>query len=249
MSTNPLSQISIWEGSLILVNREHAVRESTPGSLVPVGGQPGILLCSQAAAQLEALMAELGGWRDIVPVSGWRSFEEQQSIWDDTLAESGPEFTQKYVALPGHSEHQTGLAIDLALRQDSIDFICPEFPYSGICQEFRNRAAHFGFIERYPAGKESITGIGHEPWHFRYVGTPHANIMTKNHLTLEEYIAFTKQFPHGRNSYTTRVCRSAASVSYCPANTKSVQIPKLDTQKPYHISGNNVDGYIITEWR
>lgn len=234
---------------MILVNREHGVREPTLAPLVPVGGQPGILLCSQAAAQLEALMAELGGWQDIVPVSGWRSFEEQQRIWDETLAESGPEFTRKYVAFPGHSEHQTGLAIDLALKQDSIDFICPEFPYAGICQEFRNRAAQFGFIERYPAGKESITGIGHEPWHFRYVGIPHAKLMSEEHLTLEEYIAFTKQFPHGSKPCTARVGGAAASVSYYAANAGANRFPELPMQKPYHISGNNVDGYIITEWR
>lgn len=249
MSINSLLQIPVWDGPLILVNREYGVRESSPEPLVPVGGQPDILLCRRAAVQLEALMAELGGWQDIVPVSGWRSFEEQQRIWDETLAESGLEFTRKYVALPGHSEHQTGLAIDLALRQETIDFICPEFPYAGICQKFRDRAAQFGFIERYPAGKESVTGIGHEPWHFRYVGIPHAKIMEKEQLTLEEYIAFTKQFPHGSKPYTTRVGASAVSVSYCPADAGIDQIAGVGTRKPCHISGNNVDGYILTEWR
>lgn len=249
MSANPLLQISPWEGPLILVNREHAIRKSTPEPLVPVGGQPDVLLCRQAAAQLESLMAKLGGWRDIVPVSGWRSFAEQQSIWDNTLAESGPEFTHKYVAFPGHSEHQTGLAIDLALRQNFIDFICPEFPYTGICQKFRERAPQFGFIERYPAGKESITGIGHEPWHFRYVGTPHAEIMKKEQLTLEEYVLFIKQFPYGQSSYIVHTGKTTALISFCPTDTETVRLPELTAKNPHYISGNNVDGYIITEWR
>ena len=87
------------------------------------------------------------------------------------MRESGRKFTETYVAVPGHSEHETGLAIDLGLKQDVIDFIRPEFPYEGICQRFRQLAPKYGFIERYPKGKEEVTGIGQEPWHFRYVIT------------------------------------------------------------------------------
>ncbi|MFR1232947.1 MAG: D-alanyl-D-alanine carboxypeptidase family protein [Evtepia gabavorous] len=79
-------------------------------------------------------MAAIGGWKEIVPVSGWRALEEQQAIWEDSLAENGLPFTQTYVAYPGHSEHQTGLAIDLGRRSASIDFIRPDFPYTGLCQ-------------------------------------------------------------------------------------------------------------------
>ena len=96
----------------------------------------------------------IGGWNHIAPVSGWRSQEEQQSIWNESTEENGADFTAKYVAQPGHSEHQTGLAIDLGLRREKLDFIRPSFPYSGICEIFRQKAARYGFIERYPAGKE-----------------------------------------------------------------------------------------------
>ena len=61
-------------------------------------------------------------------------------------------------------------------------------PYEGICQRFRELAPLYGFIERYPANKEAVTGIAHEPWHFRYVGRPHAQRMTDLGLTLEEYL-------------------------------------------------------------
>lgn len=64
----------------------------------------------------------------------------------------------------------------------------PAFPYEGVCQMFRERAAEFGFVERYPAGKEPITGIAHEPWHFRYVSPPHARAMVRRGLVLEEYL-------------------------------------------------------------
>ena len=111
------------------------------------------------------------------------------TIYTDSLRENGPEFTAKFVAMPGHSEHLTGLAIDLGLRQPKIDFIRPAFPYEGICQKFRELAPAYGFIERYPKGKEHITGIAHEPWHFRYVGTPYSETMAFKGMTLEEYLA------------------------------------------------------------
>ena len=171
---------------LILVNAQHACPEGLP-DLVPVGGSP-VLLDRQAAQALEALMGPLDGWRSIVPVSGWRSFLQHEAIYAGSLAVNGLVFTQKYVAFPGHSEHQTGLAIDLGLRGPELDFIRPAFPNTGICQRFRERAAGFGFVERYPAGKEPITGIAHEPWHFRYVGPSHARAMVRQGLTLEEYL-------------------------------------------------------------
>lgn len=103
-------------------------------------------------------------------------------------------FTKKFVALPYCSEHQTGLAMDLGLNKEEIDFICPDFPYEGICQEFREAAPSYGFVERYIKGKEKITGISAEPWHFRYVGTPHAKIMEEHGWVLEEYLSFLRTF-------------------------------------------------------
>ena len=175
---------------LILVNRQHALPEGAAAELVPVHGDyPDILLDAEAARQLDRLMDELDGWSAILPVSGWRSMEEQAALYFDSLRENGREFTEKYVAFPGCSEHQTGLAIDLGLRQRSVDFIRPAFPDEGICHEFRQRAAAYGFIERYPAGKESVTGIAHEPWHFRYVGVPQAEEIVGRGLALEEYLS------------------------------------------------------------
>ena len=105
--------------------------------------------------------------------------------------------TRKFVAYPGCSEHQTGLAIDLGANLPEIDFICPEFPDTGIFGKFREKAADFGFIERYPKGKEAVTGIGAEPWHFRYVGVPHAAVMKAGGLVLEEYAEERNAFGGG----------------------------------------------------
>ncbi|MCI9552329.1 MAG: M15 family metallopeptidase [Acutalibacter sp.] len=175
---------------LILVNRQYPYTIHVRRDLAPVlPAFPHILLEREAAHALSRLMEELDGWAHIVPVSGWRSFAQQQRIYLDSLRDNGREFTKQFVALPGHSEHQTGLAIDLGLRGENVDFIRPNFPYEGICQRFRELAPAYGFIERYPAGKERVTGISHEPWHFRYVGIPHGEHITRQGLCLEEYLA------------------------------------------------------------
>jgi len=239
---------AIHRGNLILVNAQYACRQPEPPHLTDVCTFPEHRLDCRAAVLLGELMAQIHGWDSIVPVSAWRSIEEQQQIWDDSVAENGIEFTEKFVAVPGHSEHQTGLAIDLALSQENIDFICPEFPYTGICQTFRDHAASYGFIERYPSGKEAVTGIGHEPWHFRYTGTPHALIMSENDMTLEEYTVFIKDYPHGKYPFHYHRHGLDVFVSYLAARPGQMTVTET-CHEPYTISGNNTDGFIITEWR
>lgn len=239
-----LDRDAVHRGTLILVNELYGVTYDAPEELVTVEGK--VKLERQAAALLEELMQEIGGWNSIAPVSGWRSMRQQQDIWDSCMEENGPEYTRTYVAVPGHSEHQTGLAIDLGLRQEHIDFICPEFPDVGICGQFKQRAADCGFILRYPAGKENVTGIGCEPWHFRYVGIPHAQIMAENRQTLEEYTEYIKQFDSPLHPYCVRIKGHAVYVSYIPAGSEQTIIEVNETA-PYRISGNNVDGFVLTQ--
>lgn len=244
-----IDQKNVHIGNLILVNRDYEYhRQRSDLSAITGDSAAEILLDSRAGIMLNRLMGEIQGWEYIVPVSGWRSLEEQQKIWEDSLAENGQEFTEKYVAVPGHSEHQTGLAIDLGLKQPEIDFIRPDFPYDGICRIFRERAVEYGFVERYPADKEQITNIGHEPWHFRYVGAPHAAVMAGKGMVLEEYIEFLRGYCHGEKPYAIRTDRGEILVSYVKAEHELTEV-KIDDTYPYAISGNNADGFIITEWR
>ena len=149
-----------------------------------------------------------------------------------------------YVACPGCSEHQTGLAIDLGLNQGEIDFIRPAFPYEGLCQTFRQTMAQYGWVQRYPAGKEAITGIGHEPWHFRYVGQPHAALMAERDLTLEEYIAWIRAFPYESRRYR----HGNVTLSFLPAAPQGPTVVDLPEEGRCTLSGNNVDGFLLTEW-
>ena len=234
----------IYSGSLILVNAEHPLRDGRRPPLAPSAPGSSVLLETRASAMLTGALERLGAVGEIVPVSGWRSRAEQQQIWDGSMAENGEDFTRKYVALPGCSEHQTGLAIDLALRAEEIDFIRPAFPYDGVCGQFRALAADYGFIERYEAGKERVTGIAAEPWHFRYVGRPHARLMRERGLCLEEYVELLRAFHYPGRLLEARGEAYEAEIGFAGARD-SFALPDA----PYQVSGNNVDGYIYTLWR
>ena len=122
----------------------------------------------------------------IVIDNGYRSYDYQTLIFDRISEEKGLDYAFSYVALPGTSEHQSGLAIDVAyykdgVFRDSIDEESKEYMW------MINNAHKYGFILRYPKGKEEITGYSFEPWHFRYVGVDLAQELHDNNLTLEEY--------------------------------------------------------------
>ncbi|MDY3014747.1 MAG: D-alanyl-D-alanine carboxypeptidase family protein [Evtepia sp.] len=239
-----------FSGPLILVNPAYPYRSPAPVSLTPVPEEPSsVLLAREAAQALNDFIASLGGWASFIPVSGWRSQQEQQTIWDDSLRDNGLAFTQTYVALPGHSEHQTGLAIDLGYGQEPVDFIRPAFPYAGICQAFRETMARYGFIQRYPSEKETITGIGHEPWHFRYVGTPHAQRIQEMGITLEEYLDWIRAYPWEVRPYEGVAEGQLFRISFRPAASDGPTVILPHPGWSCTVSGNNIDGFLITEWR
>lgn len=242
MNSIELNERDIFSGNLILVNPDHPMQGDTKIDLISVNNSE-VQLQREPAIELDRLMRKLNGWSDITPVSGFRSLAEQQKIWNDCLKESGIEFTQKFVAIPGHSEHQTGLAIDLGKKQKYIDFVRPEFPDDGVCGKCKSDAAQYGFILRYPQGKELITQISHEPWHLRYVGTPHAEIILKNGFVLEEYIDFLMQFKYPNKPLIYQSTKGAFEISYLKSGNYSLEI-----NEPFCVSGNNSDGFIITKW-
>ena len=250
MRTLNFDALNIYSGNLILVNKEHPIttrNNKYAASLVSVDSSyPKVLLDYIAAKELSQIINYLNANNEIIPVSGFRTLSEQKQIYSDSVYENGAEFTEKYVALPGRSEHQTGLAIDLAENNGDYDFIRPHFPYSGICMQFRKKAIHYGFIERYPKGKEEITGIAHEPWHFRYVGYPHSEIMSMKNLTLEEYIKYLRNFSYKGKHLKFFNYEYTYEIFYISLSGIQKYTLSLPANTPYQISGNNIDGYIIT---
>lgn len=119
----------------------------------------------------------------IVAASAYRDYEYQKELYDYYVKEKGIDYASKCSAPPGHSEHQTGLAVDV--MGSNLDY--DEFESSMEFPWMKENAHKYGFILRYPKGKEEITGFKYEPWHYRYVGVEAATYLYTNHLTLEEY--------------------------------------------------------------
>ena len=123
--------------------------------------------------------------------STYRTVKRQQEIWDEFEKEKGLEYTQKYVAVPGTSEHHTGLAIDIMIIKDGKEIYDNDemTAEKEIFSQIHAKLSKYGFILRYPEGKEDITGYGAEVWHFRYIDSPEIakEIMAKG-ITLEEYL-------------------------------------------------------------
>ena len=119
--------------------------------------------------------------------SGYRSYSQQETIYNNYISWYGKEEADTFSARPGHSEHQTGLAIDVNTIDDSFAGT-PEAIW------LENHAHEYGFIIRYPKGKESITGYQYEPWHIRYLGVEKATEVYKSGLTLEEYLGIDSYY-------------------------------------------------------
>ena len=121
--------------------------------------------------------------------SAYREITDQQRIWDEYLNKYGEDYCNKYVALPGYSEHHTGLCLDIVPKINGKYLIDNKelFNQEKLYQQIYKYLNESGFILRYPKDKESITGYSYEPWHIRYVGKFIANVINSNNLTLEEY--------------------------------------------------------------
>lgn len=241
----------VGSGPLVLVNQSHPLeREPDTTSLLPPDDRrPHILLDARAGTVLNRFLSDLGCTGEIVPVSGYRSRGEQEAIFSDSLRDNGEAFTRSYVALPGCSEHQTGLAIDLGENRPDLDFIRPQFPDTGVFRTFRRRASEYGFILRYPEDKTSLTGIQYEPWHFRYVGWPHARLMEREGLVLEEYHRLLEDYPEcGPHLHFQEQGRSFEVYTVSRDNLEDLP-SRLPKNTLCQWSGNNGSGVVVTIWR
>ncbi len=163
---------------ILIANKTYSLPESyNPGGLLPE--------CEEAFALMKKDAARLG--LNIYISSGFRSYASQKSIYNRYVSRDGKALADTYSARPGHSEHQTGLSIDLNTITQSF----------GRTKEGKWVAANchkYGFIIRYPEGKSHITGYCFEPWHLRYVGVDTATAIAQSGLCLEEYYGITSQY-------------------------------------------------------
>ena len=150
---------------------------------LPADYAPGVDATAEAAFNEMAQAAAAEGL-NIYISSSFRSYEYQDRIYNNYVARDGQAAADTYSARPGHSEHQTGLAFDLNTIDDSFA-ATPEAAWVA------KHAHEYGFIIRYPADKESITGYKYEPWHIRYLGVETATDVYESGLCLEEYLDIT----------------------------------------------------------
>lgn len=145
------------------------------------------LMRQEAAIALEKMFAEAkASGIELYAVSGYRSYERQRVIFDAEVKKSGEEKAAQVVAVPGNSEHQSGLAMDISAKSANLS-LTESFGETTEGKWLAANAHKYGFILRYPKGKESITGYQYEPWHFRYVGVHAAQTIFEKNITLEEY--------------------------------------------------------------
>lgn len=196
---NKLPEGRLTDWNLVLVNRTHPVENTSPNLVTLANGYQ---VLDQIEEPVEALInAALADGIELKFVSAYRSVEEQQAVVDSVInqniASGMSEEDAKTTAMsvltePGYSEHHTGLAIDLVdtayYQNHTSDLLVEGYSETASAKWLAENAPKYGFILRYPKGKESETDINFEPWHYRYVGIEHATYMTQNNLTLETYI-------------------------------------------------------------
>jgi len=185
----------IDSGYLILVNKEHALdMEYKPDDLSSIKyyaeDRPSESRYMRAAAAdaFHSLVEEAKRQGiELVMTTAYRSYEFQSSLYSNYVAEVGQAAADTFSAEPGKSEHQTGLAADVS--SPSVNYqLTTKFADTAEGKWLSENAHLFGFVIRFPDGKEGITGYQYEPWHIRYVGLAAAEYMYNSGVTLEEYL-------------------------------------------------------------
>lgn len=174
---------------LVLVNKNNKLLQNfIPKNLETIDikySNEGKMLKKVAKEAFEKLSSDaLKLGYKIVAVSAYRDFSYQENLFNYYVEKYGEDYALNCSAKAGHSEHQTGLAVDVMGSNNSYD----DFELSDEFEWMINNAHKYGFILRYPKNKEKITGFKYEPWHYRYVGVEVAKIIYENKITLEEYL-------------------------------------------------------------
>lgn len=192
------------DGFLILVNREHTIDgEYVPSNLVDIRASRSDRterMVETAEMALQALYIEMraAGYTDVSVTSGYRSYDKQEYLYNlyteremgaGISREAAQKIVDTYSARPGTSEHQTGLCVDMHNLGSASQAFANKEAYKWLIEN----CYKFGFILRFPEGKEDITGYSFEPWHYRFVGRYHASEMHRLDMCLEEYLAYIEQ--------------------------------------------------------
>lgn len=248
-----VSYEEIHKGELILVNNEHEYifPDDESSQLICLDEVKNdfykikdinISMNKLAAKALNSMMSgffQEKSNKDIMITGAYISKNQQNLMYNQALENSIK------ITKGGYSEHHTGLAVDMSIYSEKENL--KPFSPVGKYEWIKENCTKYGFVRRYPPEKSDITGIKDHFEHFRYVGIPHAYYMTENNLTLEEYIELLKNYTFGNKSLSFSCYSKNYEVYYIKAKSSGgnvdVYVPSTNS---YTISGNNVDGFIIT---
>ena len=251
-------------GELVLVNKDHPfifdniteiVKKQSNISIYSAKSQSyfvkdiNVSLDKTAIEAFNRMMddyyAQNGNKKNVIVTQGLRTYEEQQAMLELKISQFGA--NQTIAQTPGNSEHHTGLAFDISTY---VGGVMGTFTGDGEYKWVHDNAHKYGFVLRYPQGKEDITGISYESWHFRYVGIPHAQYMYQNGITLEEYISVLSncKFDESELSITDETTGNIYSVYAVPVLNDGAQVPvpTSASEKEYTLSGSNCGHIIVT---
>ncbi len=210
---------------------------------------------AEEVAGMIADFVKATGCKEVLVTSGYRTFDFQKDLYDSRVASQGEEMAKLYVAQPGYSEHHAGLAVDMVIFAGGQQYYFPDYEQAAWIVE---KAPEYGFILRYTEANQAITHCAPEPWHYRYVGAPHASLVTAMGISFEEYHEYLRTFTwdgvrlliaeDGSVSETDGfdLPDSGHMVYFVPAwegDTTPIPVPP---DASYEISGNNADGFIVT---
>ena len=230
--------------TLELINNSHPItRELDSSLLVPAWRTASMSVASTDTEEVALHETALNAVNDmfaaasnagidtLIITSGYRDRHQQQQAYDEAPDKS---FAQK----PNYSEHQTGLAADIFTIGTTQYTMAASYE----AQWLAENSWRYGLILRYPEGKQNTTGIAYEPWHFRYVGQPHAWFCWQNNLCLEEYLQYLKTC----GGYQISLDGKVYSVLYQVPEDGLLYVPR---DQGYTISGDNAGGYVVTAWK
>lgn len=248
-----LKKSDIYTGSLILVNDSHEYMaapedESLTGideikndyyMIRNIGMQLDTLALKNFNSMMSGFYQQYSD-KNIMITKGYVSANHQNILYNQALENS------RYESKGGFSEHQTGLAVDLGIYPEtgnSYRYVSAD-NYAWI----KDNCAKYGFIQRYPEGKSDKTGVSDHTEHFRYVGVPHADYITENDLTLEEYLQMLKKYVYTSRTLSVSSNSKEYEIYYIKAKDDESGSVKVYVPQNYSytISGNNADGFIIT---
>jgi LAS superfamily LD-carboxypeptidase LdcB len=184
-----INDTNLSKANLLIVNKYNKLKSDyIPSDLIDIDPKYGTGKLQKEAYNHFIMMAEAAKKENLslYVSSSYRNYDYQLSLYNNYISLYGQEYTDSVVARAGHSEHQTGLAIDISSNSS-------DNPYFIDTKEFKwlkNNAHKYGYILRYPEGKEKLTGYSYESWHYRYVGIDVATVIYNESTTYDEYYAY-----------------------------------------------------------